>query len=89
MADTSLAEIADRLDALLQRIDQPPQRFLTVGQAATYSGLSAESIRRLLAAGKLSPLRPVAGRVLIDRQQLDSLILSSGNYRPRIGRGRH
>lgn len=82
-----LDAIAARLDAILARLDAPPVRYLTVDRAAGYASLSAESIRRLLAAGKLTPLRPVPGRIVIDRQQLDSLILSS-DQRPRTGRGR-
>lgn len=88
----AIAELLERLMAevreLRARLDQPQQRYFGVDAAAAYSDLSAETIRRLLAGGKLTPLRPCKGRVLIDKQQLDSLILSS-TTRPRTGRGRH
>jgi hypothetical protein len=67
-------------------VDRRQQRFLTIEDAAIRSGLSQESIRRLLSSGKLTPLRPVRGRIVIDVNQLDSLILSSDS-RPRKGRG--
>jgi excisionase family DNA binding protein len=61
-------------------------RFLTVQDTAVYTSLSPASVRRMLATGKLTALRPVKGRVVIDRQQLDSVVLSS-DFRPRKGRG--
>lgn len=54
-------------------------RFLSIDQAARHAGLSPKSIRRMLAAGKLTAYRPVKGRVLIDRLQLDQAILASGS----------
>jgi hypothetical protein len=69
--------------------DTPGQlrRFLSVAAASEYSSLSAKSIRRLLAAGKLTTLRPVRGRVVIDRNELDALVLGSG-VTVRQGRGK-
>jgi hypothetical protein len=52
-------------------------RFLGVRGAAIYASLSEDSIRSLLARGKLTKLRPLRGKILIDRQELESLILSS------------
>jgi excisionase family DNA binding protein len=74
------------VDGLRPMVDRPPKRFLTVNDAADRSGLSAESVRRLLSTGKLTALRPVRGRVLIDVNEFDSLILTSDS-RPRNGRG--
>jgi hypothetical protein len=62
------------------------QRFFGVAASAAYCDLSKKSIRRLLAAGKLTALRPVRGRVVIDQRELDSLILGS-TKQPRDGRG--
>ena len=61
-------------------------RWLTVDGAAKHSSLSVESIRRLLAAGKLTAHRPVRGRILIDPFELDSII-STATKKPRKGRG--
>jgi excisionase family DNA binding protein len=89
------ADAALDLDALAVRVADrvaerlaagAAQRYLTVRAAAAYSSLSEDSIRSLLVSGKLTALRPVAGRVLIDRRELDALLLSSTG-RPRRGRG--
>lgn len=77
-----------------RRLEQPPaakgsaSRFLTIETAALHVGLSISSIRRLLAAGRITALRPIRGRVLIDRLELEAFVLSSSNV-PRTGRGRH
>ena len=71
---------------VLESADARERRFFGIGGAATYASLSKESIRRLLAAGKLTALRPVRGRVVIDRRELDAFILGAANQ-PRRGRG--
>jgi excisionase family DNA binding protein len=89
------AEITSRLSALESRLDQllelarrpPPEpRFLGVEEAASYASLSAESIRRMLAAGQLTPYRPRRGRVLVDRRELEAVVLASTG-RVKGGRG--
>ena len=80
------AEISRKLDAILDRLASPPQRFLTVRSAASYADLSEDSIRRLIESGRLSVYRPVKGRLLVDRLELDNLILASTGH-PRNGRG--
>ncbi|MHC4399219.1 MAG: excisionase family DNA-binding protein [Planctomycetota bacterium] len=74
-----------KLDLLLDRTG-PSQRFMSIRTAAAYSDLSQDSIRRLLERGDLTAHRPVRGRVLIDRQELDGVILGA-TARPRKGRG--
>jgi len=74
-----------KLDTLLARL-APPQRFLGVDSAASYADLSPDSIRRMVERGDLTGLRPVRGRVLIDRLELDQVILAATN-RPCNGRG--
>jgi hypothetical protein len=75
----TLAEIKDLLAALVaaNAAKMVDARFLDVEAAAAFTSLSADSIRRLLSAGKLTALRPVKGRVVIDREQLTSLVLNS------------
>jgi hypothetical protein len=63
-------------------------RWLSIERAADYCSLSPCSIRRLLAAGKLTPHRPVRGRIVIDRLQLDALVAGS-TASIRVGRGKH
>jgi excisionase family DNA binding protein len=69
-----------------QLAGRPAPRYMTVAQTAVYTGLSADSVRSLLAGGKLTALRPVPGRVVIDRQELDAYLRAS-TRRPRSGRG--
>jgi excisionase family DNA binding protein len=81
-----LDAIDSKLDTLLQRITPTDRRFLSVSDAAAYSGLSEDSVRRLLDVGRLTALRPVRGRIVVDRRQLDAFLLSSTS-RPIGGRG--
>ena len=54
-------------------------RWLTVRAASDYSGLSEKSVRRMLASAKLTAHRPVRGKILICRRELDALIQTSTN----------
>lgn len=74
------------IEHIESKLTTPSQRFFGVADAAKYAGLSEDSVRSLISAGKLTGLRPVGGRVLIDKQELDSLILTSTKRPPR-GRG--
>ena len=65
-----------------------PSPWLTVREAAEHSRLSQESIRRLLSGGQLTGYRPIRGRVLIARDELDNLI-ATATKSPRKGRGMH
>ena len=79
--------VAVHLADLQSLIARAERRWLTVTSAAEYSDLSPESIRRLISAGKLTPRRPVKGRILIDRLELDSMIAGS-TATLRKGRGK-
>lgn len=63
------------------------RRFFTIANAAVYTDLSTESIRRLVSAGKLTALRPVRGRILLDRQELDAMVRASITQM-KTGRGK-
>jgi hypothetical protein len=54
-----------------------PPRFLSVAAAEVYSSLSAETLRRLIRLGRLRGYKPSPGRLVIDRLELDELILGS------------
>jgi hypothetical protein len=82
-----LDSIQIKLDQLLAGSAMANQRFLGVNEAATYAGLSPASVRRLIAANRLTPLRPVRGKIVIDRRELENVILGSTTV-PRSGRGR-
>lgn len=74
-------------DALAELLAKATARWQALNSASSYSGLSVPTLRRMLASGLLTAYRPVKGRVLIDRFQLDNLI-SSSTATPRKGRGR-
>jgi hypothetical protein len=83
--DAVLAEINRKLDELLAR-SNPRKRFRSVKGAGAHYDLSEDSIRRLVERGELVAYRPVPGRILIDCEQLEALILGS-TRRPVSGRG--
>jgi len=86
MSVDEVGAISRKLDVLLERMIPGDRRFMNVPRSAKYVDLSQKSIRRLLASGKLTALRPVRGRILIDRVELDAFILSS-TASQRRGRG--
>jgi excisionase family DNA binding protein len=80
LADAIADRVAKRFATLAQR------RYIGVAEASEYTALSSDAIRGLLAGNKLTAYRPIPGRVLIDRRELDALIAGSTS-RPRRGRG--
>lgn len=79
----TLEAICQQLAGIKAALGQPPQRFLSVKSAAGYCDLSEDSVRRLVERGDLAACRPTRGKILIDRQELDRLIL--GAARPVRG----
>jgi excisionase family DNA binding protein len=57
--------------------------FLTIKETSAYIGLSVRTIRRMIEAGKFIPHRPTPGRILLSRQEIDSVIRASANRRGR------
>ena len=55
--------------------------FLNIQEAAKYIGLGYNSVRRLIESGKLTALRPVPGRVLLSREEIDNMVRTSGGGR--------
>lgn len=82
----AFASLHVKLDKVLAQVSVASPRFQGVSPAAKYSGLSPASIRRLISTGKLTGLRPVRGRVVVDLRELDALLLSS-TAKPRKSRG--
>jgi hypothetical protein len=88
--EETVAAIGDAVGRLLERVDAAPAqwgRFLKLDDAERYSGVSIKTLRRMIAAGKLVPLHPVKGRVVVDRLNLDAAILETAMKRFRNGRG--
>ena len=67
----------------------PLARYLSVSDTSAYSGLGEPTIRRLLRTGMLTAYRPVPGRVLVDRAELDRLFLDSVGRRGTRGAHLH
>lgn len=59
------------------------KKFLTIKEAATYLSLCYESVRRIIAAGRINVHRPLPGKTLISTAELDSYMRSSVNSRGR------
>jgi excisionase family DNA binding protein len=57
------------------------RRFFTIPGAADYTTLSPRAIRRLVAEGRLPAYHPTPRRTVLDRADLDRVVLES--------RGRH
>jgi excisionase family DNA binding protein len=79
--NTLAEQLAERLSGKLV-----VPAFLTIQAAAAFIGLSADSIRSLLSSGRLRAYRPVRGRILISKEELETLVLASTGQ-PRHGRG--
>lgn len=85
---SDIVELTCALRDLIDRIDQRAwSRWLSVEGAAEYCSICDKSVRNLIAAGKLTPSRAVRGKLLIDRQQLDAVLLAECGKRLRKGRG--
>lgn len=53
--------------------------YVTVAEAAHYTGLSEGTIRNLMATRELTAFRPVPGRVLLDLNDVDKFMRRSAN----------
>ncbi len=73
---SSLGAISGKLDLLLAKNGDGP-KYLGVEAAAGYLSISVESVRRLIAAGRLKSFKPTPGRLVVRRQDLDKLVLNS------------
>ena len=77
------ADLRELLDAAVAR---GGKRWDGLKGSSEYSSLSTKTLRRLISSGRLTPRRPVRGKVLLDRRELDALI--DGATAPvRTGRG--
>ena len=102
MNDKAYLEIQDSRDSntilLLKRIESKLDRilklktqelighYISVKNAAIYTGLSDKTVRRLISSGKLVGYRPARGKILLRRAELDAYITSC-TQTLRKGRG--
>lgn len=85
LSDSFETTLERLLSELKDSVGVGPKRWLSIAEGSAYTGLSVASLKTLLASGKLTSHRPVRGRVLLDRHEIDSVIQSSTN---QIRRGR-
>jgi hypothetical protein len=62
---------------MLETTTELAPRYLTFASATDYCGLSEKALRKLAAQGRFRTLRPLPGRILIDRQDLDRFLDST------------
>lgn len=72
--DTLIEAIANAVVERLERIQIIRKRLLTIEQAADYLGMSDDTVERLVAAGRLVPVRGLDRRVRFDIRDLDGLV---------------
>lgn len=80
----AIANIEDQ-SAAAESLPLSQRRFLALDDAAEYVSVSKRSLYRLIEAGKLRAHRPVPGRVVVDRLELESLCTATSALRK--GRG--
>jgi excisionase family DNA binding protein len=56
---------------------EPSRRFETIDQTARRTGLSRESIRRMVRDKGLSQFKPTGKRILLDVAEIDATILAA------------
>lgn len=67
----ALAALAMRQRVMRPVLPPPPPQWLTLDQAAKYTGLSTGFLRRLIASGRLMPMND--GGLKVRRVELDRL----------------
>lgn len=72
--DTAVVVSAGELRDLVSRLQSP---WLTVSAAAAHTGLSRSAIRALVDTGKLTGYPLLRGKLLVSREELDSVIRAS------------
>ena len=80
-----LDRIEDALTEIVELVGHP-QKWLTIAQAARYSGLSQTVIRRMLDSGTLTCHRPTPGRLIVSVDELDAFIAASTG-KPKLHTG--
>jgi excisionase family DNA binding protein len=87
-------QVEHKVDDLMQKVNQlleretPAGKWLSVAEAAQYAGHSSDdTIRRLIAEGRLGAHRLRPGKLLIDKDELDSCIRTMRDAKPRRKRG--
>ena len=67
--------IKDAIKEALQEAGMGWPRWLPTGMASRYSGLSAKTLRRLAREGEIYATNPGGGKLLFDRESIDTFML--------------
>ena len=62
-----------------------PKGYVSIDEAAAYTGLSAGTIRNLLATLELTAFRPVPGRIVLDIREVERFVRKSAGRRSTRG----
>ena len=62
------------------------RKYVTIAEAAEYSGLSVGTIRNLVAMQDLSSFRPVPGRIVLDLEDIERFVRRSRGKSSTRGR---
>ena len=76
----ALTAILDKLDHLEKCLNNIYSKFLTVDEASIYCRISESKMRKLIRSGKM-PIHKIDGKILLNRRELDYLIMT-GTSRP-------
>ncbi len=76
-----ILQILEKLDHKIDLLGKSlNSKWLTVGESAIYCRISQSKMRKLIGAGKI-PINRIDGKILLNRRELDYLILT-GSARP-------
>jgi len=64
------------------------KRYAKIEECSEYSGLSVRTLHRMVADGRLTGYRPIAGRLLIDLHELDAFVRAAAGGKCARGRYR-
>src|SRR3954447_14480229 len=79
LPDDALGEIAARVAEILAAQQRPAQhRWMTIEEAAEYARCKPQRVYDLRSSGRLRKTGDGPGRGLVDRDELDRLILAGG-----------
>jgi hypothetical protein len=92
--DDAVTGILDAIQSLKESIERPgfvdlsTKRWQTRDEIQIYSGLGRGAIAELVRTGQLKPSRPVVGRVLFDRREVDAILESAKERKLSTHQGR-
>jgi len=76
----ALNQILSKLEHLELSLQVQNSRWMAVSESAVYCRISESKMRKLIAAGEV-PINRIGGKILLNRRELDYLILT-GTAKP-------